>query len=119
MSEHGSGDWDELEAEENERPAGDENTLHPAHARGASRVAATRAAAASRGRRLAQRLGAPLIILIVVAVLFALQNLSRITISIWTIKITSPLWIALYVWLIVGAAIGYAVGRAVGRRPRR
>jgi len=77
------------------------------------------AAAASRGRRLAQRLGAPLIVLIAVAVLFAFQNLTRVTISFWTVKVTSPLWIALYFWLIVGAVLGYVVARAAVRRSRR
>ena len=84
------------------------------------RPAATRSAAAvSRGRRLAQRLGASLIVLIAVAVLFAFQNLTRVTISFWTVKVTSPLWIALYFWLIVGAVLGYVVARAAVRRSRR
>jgi uncharacterized integral membrane protein len=77
------------------------------------------AAAVSRGRRLAQRLGAPLIVLIAVAVLFAFQNLTRVTISFWTVKVTSPLWIALYFWLIVGAVLGYVVARSAVRRSRR
>jgi uncharacterized integral membrane protein len=77
------------------------------------------AAAVSRGRRLAQRLGAPLIVLIAVALLFAFQNLTRVTISFWTVKVTSPLWIALYFWLIVGAVLGYVVARSAVRRSRR
>ena len=77
------------------------------------------AAAVSKGRRLAQRLGAPLIVFIVIAVLFALQNVSRVTISFWTVKVTSPLWIALYFWLIVGAVVGYIVARSATRRSRR
>jgi uncharacterized integral membrane protein len=87
--------------------------------RAARRPPAVKAAAASRGRRLAQRLGAPLIVLIAVAVLFAFQNLTRVTISFWTVKVTSPLWIALYFWLIVGAALGYVVARSAVRRSRR
>jgi uncharacterized integral membrane protein len=82
-------------------------------------AASTSAVAASRGRRLVQRLGAPLILLIAVAVLFGLQNLTRVTISFWTVKVTSPLWIALYFWLIVGAVLGYLVARSAARRSRR
>jgi uncharacterized integral membrane protein len=87
----------------------------PAHRSTASKPAA----AVSRGRRLAQRLGAPLIVFIAIAVLFALQNLTRVTISFWTVKVTSPIWIALYFWLIVGAVLGYVVARSAARRPRR
>ena len=82
-------------------------------------AASTSAVAASRGRRLVQRLGVPLILLIAVAVLFGLQNLTRVTISFWTVKVTSPLWIALYFWLIVGAVLGYVVARSAARRSRR
>ncbi len=98
-------------------PDGD---VTPGAARAARRPAVAKpAAAVSRGRRLAQRLGAPLIVLIAVAVLFALQNLTRVTISFWTVKVTSPLWIALYFWLIVGAVLGYVVARSAVRRSRR
>ena len=102
---------------QSQSPEGDEA---PGGGRRARRAAASKpAAAASRGRRLAQRLGAPLIVLIAVAVLFAFQNPTRVTISFWTVKVTSPLWIALYFWLIVGAVLGYVVARAAVRRSRR
>jgi uncharacterized integral membrane protein len=107
----------EREAIPSRAPGGDEP---PEAGRTARRPPGSkRVAAASRGRRLAQRLGAPLIVLIAVAVLFAFQNLTRVTISFWTVKVTSPLWIALYFWLIVGAVLGYVVARSAVRRSRR
>jgi len=139
MSAEDGGGWDEREAEGLEPPVPREassRSSRVAHEESAptrsarapragdeepvpTRSAAARSAVTSRGRRLVQRLGIPLIILIAVAVLFAFQNLTRITIAFWTIKIVAPLWISLYFWLIVGAIVGYVVGRAVERRPRR
>jgi uncharacterized integral membrane protein len=128
MSTQGDGGRDEREMQGFEPPVSREGSSRPPYAgrdasapdgSAASRSAAARSSVTSRGRRLVQRLGIPLIVLIAVGVMFALQNLTRVTISFWTIKITSPLWISLYFWLIVGAIVGYVVGRAVERRPKR
>jgi uncharacterized integral membrane protein len=119
MNERENESWEEArEAEDYAARLEEEERTRVSRSAGSTGVAAARATA-SRGRRLVQRLGIPLVVLIVLAVLFALQNLTRVTISIWTIKVVSPLWISLYFWLIVGGVIGYVAGRAVERRPKR
>lgn len=84
-----------------------------------SRTSAAGAAVVSQSRRIVRRLGVPVVILIALAVLFALQNLSRVTIAFWTVRITSPIWISLYFWLAVGVLAGYFAGRGTERRAKR
>jgi lipopolysaccharide assembly protein A len=51
------------------------------------------------------------IVLVVLAAIFVAQNRSRISVNIYWVSVTSPLWLLLTVLFVVGLVIGLLLGR--------
>ncbi len=67
-------------------------------------------ASVGRGRRISPKLIVALLVAVLMAIFIA-QNRAAVTIQLFTINLTSPLWLILVVVAVLGALIGFLLGR--------
>lgn len=67
-------------------------------------------ASVGRGRRITPRLVVALLATALVAIFIA-QNRDQVRIQLFTITMTSPLWLILVVVVVLGGIVGFLLGR--------